>query len=40
MKNEQIMKNNEGKEAQHKEQMAQISAHKSNLRQEFCKVYT
>jgi len=40
MKNEQVMKNNEGKEAQHKEQMSQISAHKSNLRQEFCKVYT
>jgi len=39
MKNEQIMKNNEGKElASHKEQVAQIATHKSNLRQEFCKV--
>lgn len=39
MKNEQIMKSNEGKDTAHlKDQVAQIAAHKSNLRQEFCKV--
>lgn len=41
MKNEQVMKNNEGKySAIIKDTIAQIATHKSNLRQEFCKVYT